>query len=547
MAPTQVVQSQDRKQRSSRSVKQKSRSSRTRRRRSPSSDSSCNITHQSRRSTSQVNEYVYEGPPDKSGFSPPVSSHTGENYSCKDSDNDVSSSPMNSLRFNRSLSQGSRCSRSSQGYSSGERSVSAAPPSPSSDNLSGLTQSNPAPSAHSDPSAALAATAPIVVKSSNPDEEEEVWVPGASPTFVNLVKKVNEINNNPEDDVVSQFPSLLCDDSGKKPSVHRFPQSPYIKARKEFIRQSLLHDSRSEPASKLFPKPPPTLERVAEMGDKLEQKSLQDGSGMKLGVLRAVPVPHELWHDCLHDKFLHSRRSSSGKFTDKTHSSKVKFLPKQAKSLELSTIWSLKASNYIDNFLFLSKKLSVDQRETSTLLQDWAKSSNAPPDILAGFTTLAESFEQQKNCMSEVKDLFLYIVNNLVYLNTMIELSRRDDLQVHMSYLVSSRTTRAMRHSAFDANLCFSEETCEKAREEYIEGVKNNPNRGKRRYNSSSGNYNGSKPKYTKSDNNNNSYNSYNRNNKSRRPRDFSHQSQKPAFRPSTQPKPAGRGGQKKD
>ena len=65
------------------------------------------------------------------------------------------------------------------------------------------------------------------------------------------------------------------------------------------------------------------------------------------------------------------------------------------------------------------------------------------------------------------KGSFLYVVNNLVFLNTMVELSRRDDLQTHMSYLVSACTTQAMRHSQFDPN---TKETCEKAREEYLEG-----------------------------------------------------------------------------
>ena len=399
-----------------------------------------------------MNEFVYDSPPSCSGFSPATTSpHTGEKVSVVHSDIGQYSSEehlspsRDKLRYSRTSSGSS----SGSGASSPEHATLKRSVSPLSDTLSGLTQNNPIPPVPADSAMASVVSSPVIVKPSNPDEEEEVWIPGASTSFVNLVKRVNDIRNNPTDDSIEQFPSLLCDDGAKKPSVHRLPTSPYIHARKEYLRQTLLYDSRAEPATNLFPKPPPTLERVAEIGDKLEQKSLQDGSGMKLGVLRSVPIPHELWHDSLHDKYARSkRRGTATKTTEKTHASKIKFLPKQAKSIELSTIWSLKATNYIDNFLFLSKKISTDQSEMSVLLQDWAKTANPPPDVVAGFASLTKQFDEQKCCVSEIKDLFLYVINNLVYLNTMVELSRRDDLQSHMSYLVSARTTRlcVIRH-----------------------------------------------------------------------------------------------------
>ena len=437
------------------------------------------------------NDYVYSSLPDESGFS----SNTGRKSLIDKrprrslmvhSSDDSSSAPARRspvVDFHDSSPSDDVSSVYSRHISSNEEVLSDFHPpiSPPSDSLAGLTQSAPTPPVHDQATTSSIPTTPVVVKSANPEEDEEVWIPGASSSFVSLVKKINEIHNNPSDDSVSQFPSLLCDDGARKPSIHRLPPSVYIKARKEYLRQSLLHDSRSEPTSKLFPKPPATLERVAELGDKLEQKSMQDGSGFKLGVVRGLPRPHEVWHDCLHDKFKRVKRGSQDKVPDKTHSSMIKFLPKHAKAIELATIWSLKSSNYIDNFLFLSKRISTEQSELAVLLQDWAKTVNPPADVTSGFVSLITQFEDQKNCISELKDLFIYIVNNLVYLNTMVELSRRDDLQTHISYLVSPRTRRAMRHSEFDPELCFSKENCEKAREEYLEGVKAFPNRGNKR------------------------------------------------------------------
>ena len=96
----------------------------------------------------------------------------------------------------------------------------------------------------------------------------------------------------------------------------------------------------------------------------------------KIRVLREVPKPPEEWNDILSE------------YNDKQspHSSKIRLLPAQAKNLELSIIWALKGTNYIDYFQQYTKSVLQDQSTNLSALQEWLKLNKAPSEVEALLT-----------------------------------------------------------------------------------------------------------------------------------------------------------------
>ena len=96
-------------------------------------------------------------------------------------------------------------------------------------------------------------------------EEDGKWIHGASPFYSSLVKKI----------IVGQGYSLeppaypvvsLCSDNDKPiTQTYCLPPNPYILGRLEQYRQQVIEDTSSKPANKAFPRPPISLERVAEL------------------------------------------------------------------------------------------------------------------------------------------------------------------------------------------------------------------------------------------------------------------------------------------
>ena len=75
---------------------------------------------------------------------------------------------------------------------------------------------------------------------------------------------------------MSNVPHLKSDDDTPTPSVHRLPPNPYILAKLNQHRAQVLDASRAKPGSTHFSKPPPTLERCAELGDDIIQTGAND-------------------------------------------------------------------------------------------------------------------------------------------------------------------------------------------------------------------------------------------------------------------------------
>ena len=83
-----------------------------------------------------------------------------------------------------------------------------------------------------------------------------------------------------------------------------------------------------------LPKPPPTLERYAELGDDIIQTGVNDT--IRLRATREVSQPPHVWNYILKNKSKNT-----------VHSSVVKLAAPQAKSLEISLDWCLRSCNYI--------------------------------------------------------------------------------------------------------------------------------------------------------------------------------------------------------
>ena len=179
--------------------------------------------------------------------------------------------------------------------------------------------------------------------------EEESWVPGVSHFFTSLIRKVIDLNGYESDPIVTEVPMLKSDEGRFKPSIFWLPPNPYIAARMEQLRQQVITSTASAPNIKSFSKPPPTLERVAEVGDSIEQITVKEAT--KIRVMREMPKPPEDWNDILSD---HNDKRLP-------HSSKIRLLPTQAKQLELSLIWALNDTNYIDHFQQYTKSVLQDQ------------------------------------------------------------------------------------------------------------------------------------------------------------------------------------------
>ena len=83
-------------------------------------------------------------------------------------------------------------------------------------------------------------------------EEQAKWIPGASNTFVSIMKRVITANNYDSQPLVSNVPHLKSDDDTPTPSVHRLPLNPYILAKLNQHRAQVLDASRAKPGSTQF-------------------------------------------------------------------------------------------------------------------------------------------------------------------------------------------------------------------------------------------------------------------------------------------------------
>ena len=226
------------------------------------------------------NEYVFEGPPARTGYS----------------SSSMSPAPKSRRRvYSRRSSSGSstssrRSTRRKRRFRSKSRSVVCYDSDVYSHHCEDIQRAE-IPVANPAPIPAAASSAPVE------ENEEESWVPGASSFFTSLIRKIITLNNYESDPIVTEVPMLKSDEGRSKPSIFRLPPNPYIAARSEQLRQQVISLTAAAPNFKQFPKPPPTLERVAEVGDPIEQITVKEAT--KIRVLREVPKPPEEWNDIL--------------------------------------------------------------------------------------------------------------------------------------------------------------------------------------------------------------------------------------------------------
>ena len=174
-----------------------------------------------------------------------------------------------------------------------------------------------------------------------------------------------------------------------------------------------------------------------------------------------------------------------------SHSSKIRLLPAQAKNLELSIIWALKGTNYIDHFQQYTKSVLQDQSTNLSALQEWLKLKKAPSEVEALLTAAVDKATEVKQVLGESQEIFRNVVNSLIFQNSVVQLARRDDLSYLVSQDVPQHTRRNLRNSKFHTTDVFDETLCQKARSEYLDLVNRGlgssrsrkPNRNNNNYN----------------------------------------------------------------
>ena len=305
---------------------------------------------------------------------------------------------------------------------------------------------------------------PNQIISEDTPEDEEKWVQGASPFFVSLVKKIIEERGYPLEPQTSSVPGLLSDTEKVKPLTYRLPPNPYILGRLQSYRNQVVEDTAAKAASKHYPKPPASLERVAELGDPDAEKLTSNASSTR--VKRQVPQPPDIWNYILVPR---------GTESSKLITPRIRLNPAQTKQMEMSTIWSLKGANYIDHFTHYQKHTYDTQKDKLSGIQTWAQNTGAPEEVMSVISDLITNVQEVKQVVNESQDIFKSIVNSLIFQRSLLEFARRDDLGYMVSNLVSDHTQIQLRNSKFDNKFCFDPEICEKARAEFIENDRKNP------------------------------------------------------------------------
>ena len=317
-------------------------------------------------------------------------------------------------------------------------------------------------------------------------EEDGKWVHGASPFYSSLVKKI--IVNQGYSLEPSAYPVVsLCSDNEKPVSqTYRLPSNPYILGRLEQYRQQVIDDTSSKPSTKHFPRPPVSLERVAELGDPVSQKSVSSSVSR---AIRKVPQPPDVWNYMLADHI----------DTTKQVHPVIKLEKAQARQMELSVIWALKGANYVDHFTMYQKQM-VDKLKDKVLgLQSWAANTESPEKVQSVISAILAGVQENRQVLDESQDIFKSIVNALVFQKGVLEFSRRDSLDYFISRLVTEHTRNQLRNSQFSNRHCYDPDLCAKARKEYVDNKNLREIRGRRQNQSFQGKNKGS------NNNNNNS------------------------------------------
>ena len=300
-------------------------------------------------------------------------------------------------------------------------------------------------------------------ESDSSSEEKEEEFEGSSARFTNLIRKVIALNNYPEDPIVTKNPELRSNQSLPRPEIYRLPPSNYFLDKAEQMRAELESASAKSYDKKLFFRPPAALNRVAETGDKLKNTGKPGKPKMRL--VREIPPTPQAFYDILSDK----REQAA------VPKSKVHFAPPEARAQELSMQWALKAANYHDHLTHLLQNTQGSAEEQVAGLSAWLSTttSDIPPDVKTTIKTLQSDLATAKAASSECKHLLQSMVDTLLYVKSMFELARRDDLLNSVSRDVEPPTRRALRLSVFDGQACFEQKLCELGYAQCKEAKKN--------------------------------------------------------------------------
>ena len=260
----------------------------------------------------------------------------------------------------------------------------------------------------------------------------------------------------------------LCSDNEKPvPQIFRLPPNPYILGRLEQYRQQVIDDTSSKPASKHFPRPPISLERVAELGDLVSQKAVSSSVSR---AIRKVPQPPDVWNYMLAEHI---------DATKQVHPT-IKLEKSQARQMELSVIWALKGANYVDHFTMFQKQMADKLKDKVLGLQSWAANTESPEKVQSVISAILAGVQENRQVLDESQDIFKSIVNALVFQKGVLEFSRRDSLDYFISRLVTEHTRNQLCNSKFSNRYCYDPDLCSKARKEYVDNKNLREMRGRR-------------------------------------------------------------------
>ena len=308
-------------------------------------------------------------------------------------------------------------------------------------------------------------------------EEDGKWIHGASPFYAALVKKIIVGQGYALEPSAYPVVSLCSDNDKPVTQTYRLPPNPYILGRLEQYRQQVIEDTSSKPANKAFPRPPISLERVAELGDPVSQKQVSSSVSR---AVRKVPQPPDVWNYILADHVDNSKP---------IHPT-IKLEKAQARQMELSVIWALKGANYVDHFTMYQKQLADKVKDKILGLQKWASNTDVPDNVQSVIASILSGVQETRQVMDESQDIFKSIVNSLIFQKGVLEFSRRDNLDYLISRLVTDHTRTQLRNSQFSTRHCYDPDLCSKARKEYTENKNLRELRGKRQNNQQHNNHN---------------------------------------------------------
>ena len=240
--------------------------------------------------------------------------------------------------------------------------------------------------------------------SDSSSEEKEEEVESTSTRFTNLIRKVITLNHYPEDPIVTKKPELRSNQSLPQPEIYRLPPSTYVIDKVEQMRAELELASAKSYDKKLFFRPPASLDRVAETGDKV--KNVGKPGKPKIRLVREIPPTPQAFYDILSDK-----RTQAA-----VPKSKVLFSPPEARAQELSMQWALKAANYHYHLTHLLQTTQNSAEEQVSGLSAWLSTttSEIPADVKTTIKQLQSDMLTSKTASSECKPLLQSMVDTLL-------------------------------------------------------------------------------------------------------------------------------------